>query len=128
MRRPDSDLLIPQAAQRRLERTSTGSFFVLKSLDDFLACRDCIKDFPLFRFGGGSLIGSLMPHPPHEESKANEAAATPAREQRVWTLRDGQLLAVPVKIGETDGKSTEISDGELKPGMDVVVDVLTAKP
>jgi hypothetical protein len=31
---------------------------VLKSLDDFLACRDCIKDFPLFRFGGGSLIGN----------------------------------------------------------------------
>jgi HlyD family secretion protein len=78
--------------------------------------------------GGGSLIGSLMPHPPHEESKANEAAATPAREQRVWTLRDGQLQAVPVKIGETDGKFTEISDGELKPDMDVVVDVLTAKP
>jgi hypothetical protein len=31
---------------------------VLKSLDDFLACRDCINDFPLYRFGGGSLIGN----------------------------------------------------------------------
>jgi hypothetical protein len=31
---------------------------VLKSLDDFLACRDCINDFPLFKFGGGSLIGN----------------------------------------------------------------------
>jgi hypothetical protein len=56
VRFPDSCLLIPQAAQRRLERTSTGSFFVLKSLDDFLACRDCINDFPPLRFGGGSLM------------------------------------------------------------------------
>jgi len=58
VRRPDSGLLFPLAAQSKLERTSTGSFFVLKSLDDFLACRDCINDFPLFIFGGGSLIGN----------------------------------------------------------------------
>jgi hypothetical protein len=31
---------------------------VLKFLDDVLACRDCINDLPLLRFGGGSLTGN----------------------------------------------------------------------
>lgn len=76
---------------------------------------------------GGGLLNALLPHPPHSEQKAN-GTEVDRKESRVWTLRDGVLAAVLVKTGETDGKSTEITDGELQPGMDVVVDATVAKP
>jgi len=47
-------------------------------------------------------------------------------QQRVWTLKDGQLSAIPVTIGSTDGSITEVTAGEIKPGMAVVVDTLNA--
>jgi HlyD family secretion protein len=37
-------------------------------------------------------------------------------------LRDGVPVAVPVKPGISDGRMTEITDGELKEGMAVITD------
>jgi len=39
----------------------------------------------------------------------------------VWVLNGGQLRSVNVKIGITDGRNTEVVEGELKPGDQVVV-------
>jgi len=44
------------------------------------------------------------------------------KQQRVWTLKDGQPLAIPVTIGATDGVVTEITGGEVSPGMALLVD------
>jgi len=77
--------------------------------------------------GGSSLLSSLLPHPPPQEAKANEAASDTNREQRVWLLRDQHLSAVSLTVGETDGKSTEVTGGALEPGMDVVVDATAAR-
>jgi HlyD family secretion protein len=44
---------------------------------------------------------------------------------RVWVLRDGKPVPVPVVLGATDGSRTEIVDGELRPGEEVIVDVQT---
>ena len=76
--------------------------------------------------GNGSLVGSLLPHPPHAESRVQESAAGTNREQRVWMLRDGQLAAVSVIAGVTDGIFTEVT-GALEPGVAVAVDILAAK-
>ena len=41
----------------------------------------------------------------------------------VWALRDGQPVAVHVEIGVSDGTSTEVTGGELKPGDDLIVEL-----
>ena len=73
---------------------------------------------------GGSLINSLLPHPPHSESKVNEANTT-NKAQQVYVLRDGQLCAVPLTTGMTDGVRTEVTGGTLESGMDVVTEMTT---
>lgn len=78
------------------------------------------------RKGNGSLVGALLPRPPRAASPVQNAAAGPNREQRIWTLRDGQLAAVSVVAGVTDGIFTEVA-GALEPGASVVVDIVAAK-
>ncbi len=77
---------------------------------------------------GGSLINSILPHPPHRdhEKKTEEPLAADKR-QKVYVLRDGQLGAVSVTTGLTDGTHTEVTDGALEPGMDAVIDMTTGK-
>ena len=77
--------------------------------------------------GGGSLISSLLPHPPRPETKANEAATT-NKAQRVYVLRDGQLSAVPVTTGMTDGLHTEVAGIGLETGASVVTEMKTGRP
>lgn len=74
---------------------------------------------------GGSLLGQLMPRPPPTRNNRPQGVQDEAG-QRVWVLRDGQLGSIPVQIGATDGTWTEVSAGELEPGIPLVVD--TARP
>ena len=76
-----------------------------------------------------SLVGSLLPRPPSPAPKSGvDISAHKKREQRVWTLKEGQLLAIPVTIGSTDGTMTEVVAGAVQPGMVVVVDLVGAVP
>jgi HlyD family secretion protein len=69
-----------------------------------------------------SLISRLMPRPPRESPRRANGKSTTSDEQKVWILRDGQPVSVPVTVGNTDGRVSEITGGELKPGMQVIVD------
>ncbi|SRR5579859_6651 len=71
--------------------------------------------------------------------RAEGAPANPDRQarrgppgSRVWVLKDGQLTAVPVKVGLDDGTLVEVSGEGLQPGDKVVVseqrDTETASP
>lgn len=75
-----------------------------------------------------SLVGKLLPRRPRGWSKRNENANADNKEQRVWVLRDKQLVAIPVKTGATDGTMTEITDGDVKPGTALVVDAVGKRP
>ncbi|MHB0982329.1 MAG: efflux RND transporter periplasmic adaptor subunit [Thiobacillus sp.] len=75
---------------------------------------------------GGSVIGALMPRPPRQAKKVQETAG--GGSQRVWVLRDGQPVAMDVKTGATNGRVTEITGGELKAGMQVITEALSARP
>jgi HlyD family secretion protein len=44
--------------------------------------------------------------------------------KQVWCLRQGQLTAVSVRTGLTDGVYTAITDGDLEPGMQVAVETI----
>jgi HlyD family secretion protein len=70
----------------------------------------------------GSIVSRLMPGPPRESSKRANGKSDNESGQKVWILRDGQPVSIPVTVGNTDGRLTEISGGELKPGMQVIVE------
>jgi len=72
------------------------------------------------------LVGSLLPRPPRLASEKGENISLKRKQQRVFILNDGKLVAVPVTVGSTDGNMTEIVGGDIKPGMAVVVDVIGA--
>jgi HlyD family secretion protein len=74
----------------------------------------------------GSLVSRLMPRPPHGAVAKPEAINDKAR--RVWVLRNGQPVAIPISVGASDGKLTEVTAGELKVGMAVITASQGASP
>ncbi len=70
------------------------------------------------------LVGLLLPRPPGTTSKQGEDATANKKQHRVWTLKDGQLSAIPVTVGSTDRSMTEVVTGDIKPGMALVVDTI----
>jgi HlyD family secretion protein len=60
----------------------------------------------------------FRPASPREESGPN---------RRLWILKNGAPLAVPVMVGVSDGRRTEIVKGEIKDEQGVIVDSTTAK-
>jgi HlyD family secretion protein len=73
--------------------------------------------------GGGSLFSRLFPRPRHTTTGPREASGGEGR-QRVWILSDGRPLAVPVKVGASDGQVTEVLAGKVTAGTPVLVDAV----
>jgi HlyD family secretion protein len=73
--------------------------------------------------GGGSLLSKLLPRPPRTSNKHQQTQQGDGR-QRVWVLREGRALAVPVNVGLSDGNMSQIIGGELTPGTPLLVDVV----
>lgn len=71
----------------------------------------------------GGLVGSLMPRPPRTVQR-NAGARARGADQKVWVLRDGRAVQVPITIGVTDGRMTEVVAGDLTPGTEVIVEAL----
>ncbi len=72
----------------------------------------------------GSLVGSLLPGPPHHDDKSQSVETSVNGKQTVWTLSDGELKSIPVTIGMTDGSFSEVVSGDVKPGMVLVTDLI----
>lgn len=49
--------------------------------------------------------------------------AVPSKEQGVWVLRGGKPVRVKVKTGISDGEWTELVEGDIKEGEDVIVEI-----
>jgi len=73
------------------------------------------------RMAGGSLLSKLFPRPRHS-GQQERAEKGKGKKQRVWILRDGQPVAVPVTIGNTNGIMTEITEGEVTPGQELIIE------
>src|SRR3990172_3553100 len=71
------------------------------------------------------LVGSLLPRPPSPSTRQHEDANK--KQQRVWTLKNDQLIAIPVTIGATDGSMTEVVTGDINTGMMLVVDTVNTE-
>lgn len=70
-----------------------------------------------------SFVSRLLPIPPRRAPEVGKAG-TDRRHQRVWTLEEGKPVAIPVTVGASDGRMTEIVAGNVKPGLEVLTDVL----
>jgi HlyD family secretion protein len=71
------------------------------------------------------LLGAMLPRPPMRMSKPQDNGTGNGKQQKVWILKDGQPVAVPVTIGATDGVNTEVTSGNITPGTVLVIDVAT---
>jgi len=56
-----------------------------------------------------------------------EPPPTPVSSGQVWLLRDGHLAPIPLKLGITDGPWTEVLDGSIEPGQEVVTNIVIQK-
>lgn len=72
----------------------------------------------------GGFLGRMMPRPPRQT--AQRAPVSKGESQRVWTLREGEPVAVSVTVGPTDGRMTEVTGGDVHEGMQVVTEMLSA--
>ena len=68
----------------------------------------------------GGLLKRLLPGPPQFRAASRPDTVGPARV--VWVLRDGTPAPVTVQVGASDGKRTEIVQGDLAEGQPVIVD------
>ena len=62
----------------------------------------------------------LLPGPPHH-ARPQETSRPETNHQQVWTLKNGQIVPLNIVTGESDGKVTEVKNGSLVPGMELVV-------
>ncbi len=78
---------------------------------------------------GGGLLASLLPRPPRSAT-AKSAGETSDKNaaQRVWVLRDGQPVPVPVTVGHSDGRITEVAGEGLEAGTPVIIAGLGSTP
>jgi HlyD family secretion protein len=68
----------------------------------------------------GGIVSSLLPHPPGSPARSANGSKSKSTAHEVWVLEDGRPVAVPVTVGPSDGRLTEITAGELRAGMKVI--------
>ncbi len=78
--------------------------------------------------GGSSIVSKILPRPPAPPAKTKIEKGT-KKQPLVWKLQDNQLVSIPVTLGPTDGKMTQILDGDaITSGTELVVDTLKVAP
>ena len=118
--------------------TATANITVKELHDALLVANAALRFAPPAKANGnggkpqnsGSVLSRLFPRPRHDApaKKDNNDLKGSKKGQRVWLVQDGKPTPLPVTTGATDGTSTEVTDGDLQPGQEVVIDTIAAKP
>jgi HlyD family secretion protein len=114
--------------------TATADIVVQKLHDVLLVPNAALRYAPLpppannTRKTGGSLLSKLFPRPARTRPQHHGNGTDARQGRRVWTLRDGQPMPVPVTVGATDGMLTEITGGEVTAGMPLIIEAVRRKP
>ena len=118
----NSELLI------RPGMTATAEIVVQHVSDALLVPNPALRFSPATTQTGGqqrSFLQRLLPGRPRFRPPSKQADTGANR--TVWTLRNGVPVAVPVVIGVTDGRRTEIAKGDIAADQRVIVDAVAAK-
>jgi HlyD family secretion protein len=118
----NSELLI------RPGMTATAEIVVQHVSDVLLVPNPALRFSPVTTQSGGqqrSFLQRLLPGRPTFRPPSKQADTGSNR--TVWTLRNGVPAAVPVVIGATDGRRTEIIKGDIAANQTVIVDAVAAK-
>ena len=105
--------------------TATAEITVTRVVDALLVANAALRFDPKLQEktrSGGTILSKLMPRPSRRPERPKESGKKPGKSQQVWTLVDGRPVAVPVTVGLTDGASTQIVAGDVKPGLELVID------
>jgi HlyD family secretion protein len=117
----NSELLI------RPGMTATAQIVVQEVHDALLVPNAALRFAPPPDQPSGGFLKALLPSLPAATRRPPSKQEETGRNQKVWVLRDGAPIAVPVTIGSTDGRMTEIMKGEISPGQPIIVDAATGK-
>lgn len=117
----NSELLI------RPGMTATAQVVVQELKDALTVPNAALRFSPPPEQPSGGFLKALLPSLPSATRRPASKQEETGRNQKVWVLRDGSPVAVPVTIGSTDGRMTEIVKGEISPGQSVIVDAATRK-
>ena len=72
---------------------------------------------------GGGVMSQLMPRMPRPQRRAREAGGgAGGKTRQIWVLEGGVPVAHTVTVGISDGRMTEVTSGDLSPGMEAITD------
>lgn len=80
---------------------------------------------PEGRSESGNLLSRLIPRPPRGGRRATQATSDSSGRHRVWVLSSGHPVPVEISPGATDGRHTEVLEGPLAAGDEVIVESTT---
>ena len=113
--------------------TATATITATTRSDVLLVPNTALRFTPSTAAAGAAAknsIGSnLLPRMPAGNNRRPAASsASTANAKQVWVLRGGEAVAVAVTPGISDGHMTEITAGDLAPGMLVITDQKLSAP
>lgn len=109
--------------------TATAEITVKKVRDALLAPNNALRFSPKPSHveaspkRGGGFMSLMMPRPPGRNARPKAEPEAKNGKRRVWTIKDGIPVPIPVKVGMTDGLMTEILEGDLSPGQALITDM-----
>jgi HlyD family secretion protein len=68
------------------------------------------------------LVGALLPRPPVSVSQKHEKTNEKKNQHQVWTLKEGQPVAVSLTTGAENGVMTEVLSGDITEGTPLIVE------
>lgn len=93
---------------------------VLRVPNAALRFNPAASDGPAASPSSSSIVSRLLPRPP-QSSRRGGSLPPAGKERQVHVLDAGMPRAIPVTTGQTDGRYTELVDGELAEGREVIV-------
>lgn len=71
---------------------------------------------------GGGMVSKLVPRMPRGGGASKSAGGSGLAAKQVWVVQEGQAVAIPVSVGISDGRMTEISGAGIQEGVSVITD------
>lgn len=108
--------------------TATAQILVQEVKDAVLVPNAALRFSPpaeADRLRQPSLLRRVIPGMPQFRPASRKEETGTSRS--VWILREGSPVAVPVTIGATDGRNTQILSGMIKPDQPVIVDSVATR-